>query len=112
MATQTIAGRLPPGLSLTLSGRLHDIGSGLTTVALLGAALLSLRAIHQRQSRQRTSALLIFAACCDIALLAVGGARAAPDSLGLPLAAHLPLGHAPAAEHRLTRSQRPGPDST
>jgi O-antigen ligase len=76
MATQTIAGRLPPGLSLTLSGRLHDIGSGLTTVALLGAALLSLRAIHQRQSRQRTSALLIFAACCDIALLAVGGARA------------------------------------
>jgi hypothetical protein len=72
MATQTIAGRLPPGLSLTLSGRLHDIGSGLTTVALLGAALLSLRAIHQRQSRQRTSALLIFAACCDIALLAVG----------------------------------------
>jgi Protein of unknown function (DUF998) len=71
-ATQTIAGRLPPGVSLTLSGRLHDIGSGTTTVALLGAALLSLRAIRERQFRQRTSALLVFAVCCDIALLAVG----------------------------------------
>lgn len=70
--TQTIAGRLPPGVSLTLSGRLHDIGSGTTTVALLGAALLSLRAIRERQFRHRTSALLIFAVGCDIALLAVG----------------------------------------
>jgi hypothetical protein len=71
-ATQTVTGRLPPGVSLTLSGRLHDIGSGTTTVALLGAALLSLRAIRERQFRHRTSALLIFAVGCDIALLAVG----------------------------------------
>lgn len=71
-ATQTVAGRLPPGVSLTLSGRLHDIGSGTTTVALLGAALLSLRAIRDRHFRQRTSALLLFAVGCDIALLAVG----------------------------------------
>lgn len=71
--TQTVAGRLPAGVSLTLSGRLHDIGSGTTIVALLGAALLSLRAIRKRQFRQRTSALLIFAVGCDIALLAVGG---------------------------------------
>jgi hypothetical protein len=63
-ATQTIAGQLPPGASLTLSGRLHDIGSGLTTVALLGAALLSLRAIRERQFRERTSALLVFTVCC------------------------------------------------
>jgi MFS family permease len=70
--TQTIAGRLPPGVSLTWSGRLHDIGSGATTVALFAAALLSLRAIRERQFRRRTSALLIFAICCDIALLAVG----------------------------------------
>ena len=33
-ATQTIAGRLPPGVSLTWSGRLHDIGSG-TTLSLI-----------------------------------------------------------------------------
>jgi len=71
-ATQTSAGRLPPGVSLTLSGRLHDIGSGATTVALFAAALVSLRAVRERQFRRRTSVLLIFAVCCDIALLAVG----------------------------------------
>ena len=42
-ATQTSAGRLPPGVSLRVSGRLHDIGSGLATVALFFSALLSLR---------------------------------------------------------------------
>jgi hypothetical protein len=72
-ATQTIAGRLPAGVSLTLGGRLHDIGSGATTVSLFAAALLSLRAICERQFRRRTSALLVFAVSCDAALLAVGG---------------------------------------
>jgi len=71
-ATQTIAGHLPPGVSLTLSGRLHDIGSGMTTVALFAAALLSLRTIDERQFRRLTSALLVFAVSCDAALLAVG----------------------------------------
>ena len=70
--TQTIAGRLPPGMSLTLNGRLHDIGSGATTLALFAAALLSLPAIRERQFRRRTSAVLIFAVCCEVALLAVG----------------------------------------
>jgi MFS family permease len=70
--TQTVDGRLPPGVSLTWSGRLHDIGSGATTVALSAAALLSLRGTGERQFRRRTSALLIFAVCCDVALLAVG----------------------------------------
>jgi Protein of unknown function (DUF998) len=71
-ATQTVAGRLPAGVSLTLSGRLHDIGSGATTAALFAAALLSLLAIRERQFRRRTSALLVFAVSCDVTLLAVG----------------------------------------
>jgi MFS family permease len=70
--TQTVAGRLPPDVSLTLSGQLHDVGSGATTAALFAAALLSLPAISKRRFRRRTSAVLIFAVCCDVALLAVG----------------------------------------
>jgi len=71
--TQTSAGRLPPGASLTWSGRLHDIGSGTTTIALFAAVLLSLHGtIRERQFRHRASALLVLAVCCDAALLAVG----------------------------------------
>jgi Protein of unknown function (DUF998) len=37
--TQTSAGRLPVGVRLTTSGRLHDVGSGLTSIALWLAAI-------------------------------------------------------------------------
>jgi hypothetical protein len=68
-ATQTSAGQLRPGETLTTVGRLHDIGSGTTTVALLFAALLSLKG---RRFRQQVAPLLIVLLCSDIALLAVG----------------------------------------
>lgn len=71
-ATQTSAGRLPPGETLTTVGRLHDIGSGTTTVALLFAALLSLKSFGGRRFRQQVALLLIVLLCSDIALLAVG----------------------------------------
>lgn len=71
-ATQTSAGRLPPGETLTTVGRLHDIGSGTTTVALLFAAMLSLKSFDGRRFRQQVALLLIVLLCSDIALLAVG----------------------------------------
>lgn len=71
-ATQTSAGRLPPGVSLDTSGRLHDIGSGLATAALFVAALLSLRVRHRPSLRRATVALLALAAPGDAVLLALG----------------------------------------
>jgi Protein of unknown function (DUF998) len=71
-ATQTSAGRLPPGETLTPIGRLHDIGSGTTTVALLFAALLSLRSLKGQRFRRQVALLLIVLLCSDIVLLAVG----------------------------------------
>ncbi len=70
-ATQTSAGRLPPGVMLSTSGRLHDIGSGVTTIGLLAAALLSLR-LARRDLRRVTLALVSFAVLGDVVLLAVG----------------------------------------
>ncbi len=74
-ATETSAGRLPPGAVLTLSGRLHDLGSGATTAALVVAALASSaqRALG-RPFRRRAAALLATALVGDLALLAVGPA--------------------------------------
>lgn len=71
-ATQTSAGRLPPGVSLTAAGRLHDFGSGLATVALLAAALLSLRIRTPEALRRATGVLLAFALPADALLLALG----------------------------------------
>lgn len=71
-ATQTSAGRLPPGVSLSTSGRLHDLGSGLATVALLLAALLSLRLPSRPVLRKVTGWLLALACAGDLVLLAVG----------------------------------------
>lgn len=70
-ATQTSAGRLAPGTTLGMAGRLHDIGSGVATLALLAAALLSLR-IPRRGLRRITLALVSFAIVADVALLALG----------------------------------------
>jgi hypothetical protein len=72
-ATQTSAGRLPPGVSLSTSGRLHDIGSGLATVALFFAALLSLRLRAGSAFLRVTVALLVLACSSDVVLLEVGG---------------------------------------
>ncbi len=72
-ATQTSAGRLPPGVSLRVSGRLHDIGSGLATVALFFSALLSLRLRSGSAFRRLTVALLVLACSSDAVLVEVGG---------------------------------------
>ncbi len=71
-ATQTSAGRLPHGVMLNSSGRLHDIGSGLATVALVAAVLLSLRLRDTRHLRGVTIGLLAIAVPVDIVLLVVG----------------------------------------
>lgn len=71
-ATQTSAGRLPPGVSLSMSGRLHDIGSGLATIALLFAALLSLCMRARPVLRRVTVVLLALACASDVLLLVLG----------------------------------------
>ena len=71
-ATQTSAGRLPPGVSLTAAGRLHDLGSGLATIALLSAALLSLQTRTPRGFRRATGVTLVLALTADSLLLALG----------------------------------------
>lgn len=71
-ATQTSAGRLPEGVSLSTSGMLHDVGSGIATIALLIAALASL---HRRQAgalRLTTAILLVIVLPVDVVLLAIG----------------------------------------
>jgi hypothetical protein len=71
-ATQTSAGRLPPGVSLNATGQLHDIGSGIATLSILASALLSLRGRYPQSVRIGGAALAVMAISADIALLAVG----------------------------------------
>jgi Protein of unknown function (DUF998) len=75
-ATETSAGRLPPGKVLTATGRLHDVGSGLATVALLIAALVSLYAVAEHAFRRNAALLVAVAVSSDIALLAIGSSVA------------------------------------
>jgi hypothetical protein len=71
-ATQTSAGRLPPGVSLSATGRLHDIGSGLATLALVLAVVLSLR-LRVSRVLERTSVLVLAVALTgDVVLLLIG----------------------------------------
>ena len=70
-ATQTSAGHLPPGVTLSTSGRLHDIGSGITSIALLTAAFLSLRTPVAWLQRS-TIGLLALTLPAYVVLLAVG----------------------------------------
>jgi hypothetical protein len=57
---QTSAGALPHGVHLSTTGRLHDIGSGATTLALVIAAALSAIGIqHPRWFRPFTVSLLV-----------------------------------------------------
>jgi hypothetical protein len=72
-ATQTSAGNLPPGVELGLGGRLHDLGSGVATLALVAAAVASVANRDGSQAyRRRTAAILVVAFASDLALLAVG----------------------------------------
>ena len=57
---------------MSTSGRLHDIGSGMATVALLFSALLSLRLPAGSAFRRLTVALLVLACSGDVVLLEVG----------------------------------------
>lgn len=63
-ATQTVAGKLPPGTVRTAAGRLHDQGTLLIFAGLLGAALWGLRAVRTRRYR------LGLAACAAALVLA------------------------------------------
>lgn len=71
-ATETSAGRLPPGAVLTATGRLHDVGSGLATIALLMAAVASLATFAVGKFRRNVGLLLAIAISSDVALLAIG----------------------------------------
>ena len=72
-ATETSAGNLPPGVRLGLGGRLHDLASGVATLALIAAAVVSIANRDGSQAyRRRTATILFVAFASDLALLAVG----------------------------------------
>jgi hypothetical protein len=71
-ATQTSAGQLQPGVSLTTTGRLHDGGSGIATIALLVGVILSLRLPISHALRQLVLTVLAFAFIADLVLLLIG----------------------------------------
>jgi Protein of unknown function (DUF998) len=71
-ATQTSAGQLPPGVSLSMSGRLHDIGSGVATLALALAVLLSLWLRIPRALRRTSVLVLVITLAGDGVLLLIG----------------------------------------
>ncbi len=71
--TQTVAGSLPPGVMRTATGRLHDLGSGLTSLALLVGALVSaLQSWPPRRFRLSSAIVVAAAVLVDVVLLAVG----------------------------------------
>jgi uncharacterized protein DUF998 len=72
-ATQTSAGRLPPGVTLTITGRLHDLGSGATSLGLFVAAAISVFCARAApRYRQRTFLILTGAVTSDVVLLLIG----------------------------------------
>jgi hypothetical protein len=74
-ATQTVAGALPPGVDLSTNGRLHDLGSGITTVGVFAAIVASLRMMEvPAVYRAGTVSILLLAVVTDVALLAIGPA--------------------------------------
>ena len=71
--TQTSAGVLPPGTERSLPGRLHDLASGVLTLALVAAAAASIAAIRSpRAFRRLVIGLLILAGVLAGALDAAG----------------------------------------
>jgi hypothetical protein len=77
--TQTVAGSLPPGMTRTATGRLHDLGSGLTSLTLLMGAIVSASQLWPPRRFRISSAIVVAAAVLiDATLLAVG-----PDVAGI-----------------------------
>lgn len=75
--TQTSAGALPAGVRLGTAGRLHDVGSGVAMLALVGGALASAWAVEDPTAfRRGVLVFLALAAAGDLALL-LGGAGVA-----------------------------------
>lgn len=71
--TQTVAGALPAGAEWTTAGRLHDAGSGVATLALLGASLVSLWLLRaHRVYRRAVVVLLATGVVGSLACLAIG----------------------------------------
>jgi hypothetical protein len=71
--TQTVAGELPRGTAWTTTGRLHDLGSLVTQVALVAAALTSVYAFRRGDRLvMPTLGLLTIAAVAFCAGLAIG----------------------------------------
>jgi MFS family permease len=71
--TETVAGAIPFGHHLTTSGRLHDLGSGVTTLAILAAAIVSAWAlVHRLWFVRFVWACVLLAVTSDVGLLLVG----------------------------------------
>ncbi|MET0602627.1 MAG: DUF998 domain-containing protein [Baekduia sp.] len=71
-ATQTSAGELPPGVSVTMAGRLHNLGSGAASAALLAATIVSAAVGPTRWLRRAAIGLVSVAVASDLLLLVVG----------------------------------------
>jgi hypothetical protein len=72
-ATQTSAGALPPGETLSTEGELHNLGSGLASLALLFGATVSAATAKAPRWFQFAAGLLIAVALVgSVALLAIG----------------------------------------
>jgi Protein of unknown function (DUF998) len=72
-ATQTSGGALSPGVHRSTAGRLHDLGSGLVILALLGAVVASIVLVRAPTAfRLRAGALLLLAVVTSATLLATG----------------------------------------
>jgi MFS family permease len=71
--SQTSAGHLPTGVALTTTGRLHDIGSGAVSVALLAGAVVSASDSRLPPAFRRWAVLLVLLVLLGAtALLIVG----------------------------------------
>lgn len=71
--TQTSAGALPPGTRLTNGGRIHNLASGATLLAMLGAVTVSIAAFWGRpRFRWLACAALAISVVASSVLLAIG----------------------------------------
>jgi hypothetical protein len=73
-ATQTSAGHLPPGVTLTTTGRLHDVGSGLVSISLLAGAIVAASDSRFPLTFRRHTAGLTLIGLLGSAVLLIGGA--------------------------------------
>jgi hypothetical protein len=70
--TQAIAGQVPPDVARTTAGRFHDVGSGITTLALVGAVAASIEARASDGFRRGAMLAIVTAVATHGILLAVG----------------------------------------